>query len=329
MNRKNKTLRMLIISYLILMSQLNSVMAQGNVKLLQVYLPREITVKDNVLNLGDIGIVRGQELLVAKANEISLGKFSVPGQEIIISRNMVLSRLACSEIPASKVNLTGAEKTIVKQQHKIIRTEELINLASSYLKKNSPDSSIFQFDCIRQPKDLILPGFEKEIELNPSLVKSPAKNQAKVHIDAYADGRLIGSQEVTFLLKYKCRQAVTLSELLPGTLISPSNVKIEEAISNNPEPLGWSVPYGLVARRRMPADTVIRTGMAGPAKPAVIIKRNQNVVIRIDMDGLLVTAMGKSMQDGRTGEYIKVKNIDSQRIILVKVKDNGTVEPIF
>jgi flagella basal body P-ring formation protein FlgA len=35
------------------------------------------------------------------------------------------------------------------------------------------------------------------------------------------------------------------------------------------------------------------------------------------------------MQEGRAGEYIKVRNLDSQRMILAKVNEDGTVEPIF
>ncbi|NQT03198.1 MAG: hypothetical protein HQ580_14315, partial [Planctomycetes bacterium] len=75
---------------------------------LQIYLPREITIKDNHLSLGQIGIIRGNESLAAKASKIALGRISVPGQKIVIDREMVLSRLVCNGIPASKVTLTGA-----------------------------------------------------------------------------------------------------------------------------------------------------------------------------------------------------------------------------
>ncbi len=65
------------------------------------------------------------------------------------------------------------------------------------------------------------------------------------------------------------------------------------------------------------------------AKTAARIGRNESVVIRVEMPGLVVTAMGKTMQDGHTGEHIKVRNLDSQRIILCRVNEDGTVEPIL
>jgi flagella basal body P-ring formation protein FlgA len=42
-----------------------------------------------------------------------------------------------------------------------------------------------------------------------------------------------------------------------------------------------------------------------------------------------VTALGKAMQTGQEGEYIKVRNMDSQRIILCKVNQDRTVEPVL
>jgi len=69
--------------------------------------------------------------------------------------------------------------------------------------------------------------------------------------------------------------------------------------------------------------------MVGQVKHEPIVKRNQNVIIRIDRLGLEVTAIGKTMQQGIAGEYIKVRNVDSQRIILAKVNEDGTVEPVF
>jgi flagella basal body P-ring formation protein FlgA len=43
----------------------------------------------------------------------------------------------------------------------------------------------------------------------------------------------------------------------------------------------------------------------------------------------MITAVGKTMQDGRAGDYIKVRNADSQRIILARISEDGSVEPVL
>ena len=296
---------------------------------LQVYLPREVAIKDDTARLGQVSILRGRQSLVAKASEIALGRISVPGQKIIIDRAMVLSRLACNGIAASKVKLSGAEKITVEQQQRIIKGSEFIELASSFLEENPPAGSVCQLNPIRIPKDLVVPGAGKDIKLSPRLVRSGARNRAKVQIIVLSDGKEAGKREVTFRLKYNCRRAVTVVEIDAGGVISPENVKIEDTISNYPEPGNWTAPYGLIAKRRLAANTVVGPHTVGLREPEVIIKRNQTVLIRIERPGILVTAIGKSMQEGGAGEYIKVRNIDSQRIILAKVNEDGTVEPTF
>jgi len=299
---------------------------------LKLYLPREVTIKDDTIRLGEISIIGnnpGKGGIADKANNIALGRITMPGQEIVIDRTMILSRLACNGIPASKVILTGAEKITVRKQQKIIKGSEFVELASAFLKKNPPAGSACQWDAIRIPRDLAVPEKSKDIKLSPRLVRGTAKNQARVRVAILQNGKKTGECEVTFRLKFNCHRAVTLVSIDAGEVISPNNVKIESFISSHPEALDWKPPYGLIAKRPLPANTTLGPHMVGPLKPAVIVGRNQNVVIRIETPLLLVTAIGKTLQEGRAGEYIKVRNLNSQRIILAKVKEDGTVEPVF
>ena len=312
---------------------------------LQIYLLREVTIKDSCLGsqtrnnafgvplrLGQVGIIRGnppEDGLAAKASEIILGQISIPGQEIVIDRQMVLSGLARNGIPTSKVTLTGAEKITVRQQRQTISSGEFVTLASSFLERNPPGASVCQWNPIRTPKDFVIGEMDKDIRFSPRLVQSSARSQARVEIGVLSGGKRIGVREVTFRLKYNCHRAVALADIPTGAVISPENVKIEKTVSDYPEPVNWRSPYGLLAKRPLSASTVLRPHMVGPLKSPIIVKRNQNVVIRIQRPGLLVTAIGKTMQEAHAGEYIKVRNADSQRIILARVNEDGTVEPVF
>jgi len=331
----NKTVNIFVVIFLLGLAYTSRASVSCKIKTaktesaIEIYLPREITIDHNAPSLGQVSIIRGDKSLVAKASKIALGRISQPGQEIIIDRPTVLSRLACNGIPGAKVILTGAEKITIRQHQEIINGVEFVKLASSFLEKNLPHRSVYQPDPTRIPDDLILPSDSKDIRFVPSLLSSGAKNKAKIKIDVLVSGKKVGTREVTFRLKYNNRQAVTVVDLTEGDVVSPKNIRIENILSDYPEDASWSVPYGLVARRSLPANTVIQPNMVGPVKHEAIVKRNQNVIIRIDRPGLEVTAIGKTMQQGSAGEYIKVRNVDSQRIILAKVNEDGTVEPVF
>jgi flagella basal body P-ring formation protein FlgA len=324
----NKKVNIIVIMFLLLPVNSNADNTKKD-SALQIYLPREITIKDKHLSLGQVGIIRGQESLVAKASKIALGQISAPGQKIVIDREMVLSRLACNGIPVWKVTLTGAETITIKQQERTIRSDEFIKLASSFLEKNPPGISVCGFNPIRIPRDFIITGTGKDISFSPRLVSSRTINQAKVEISINSGGKKIGQCEVIFRLKYNCRQAVTKVNIPAGAVISHENVKIEKITSNYPESVDWKPPYGLIVKRQIPAKTVLHPNMLGPVKSPIITKRNQKVVIRIDMPGFSITAFGKAMQDGRAGDYIKVRNVDSQRIILAVINEDGSVKPAF
>lgn len=311
--------------------KINSEVVKGQIEKpnIQVHLPREIKINGRTLSLDQIAVVRGDVSLAAKANEIVMGRFSMPGQEIVFDRSTILSRLACNGIDASKVTLTGAEKITVKRQQKVIRGREFVDVARSFLMKNPPAGSLCNVEPMMIPEDLFVSEAIRDTKLVPSTIKSISKSCARVQITVFADGKQIETREVVLRLKYDYRRAVTLVELDAGQILSPENIKIEKVTSNYPEPLNWRAPYGFVTRRFIDANTVVQPGMISSVKPQVLLERNKTVLIRFENHGLLVTAVGKTMQKGSLGEYIKVRNIDSQRIILAKIKEDGTVEPVF
>lgn len=296
---------------------------------LQIYLPREVAIDSSAVRLGQVSIIRGKDSLVAEAGEISLGRISMPGQKVVIDRSIVLSRLTCSGIPASKVKFSGAEEITVKRQEQVITGGEFVELAGEFLKKSLPADTVCQIEPIQTSKDFIIPKQGGDMKFIPRLAKSSSANLAKVQIVVFQGDKQIGVSEITFRLKFNCREAVTLVNIPAGVVISPENTEIKNTVSDYPQDDAWRSPYGLVAACRLPANTVLRPHMVSQAKPEVIIKRNQNVMIRIESAGLLVTAIGKAIQDGRAGEYIKVRNTDSQRIILARVNEDGTVVPVF
>ena len=302
---------------------------------LQIYLPREITIENDVPNLGQVAIIRGEEGLTAKAEQVTLGRISAPGQKIIVDRSTVLSRLASSGIPTSEVTFTGAERTTVSQQHQIIKGEEFVARALAFLEQNPPEASICQYSPVRIPQGLILPAINEDIRLSPCIAKSNIRNQVKVSVSVISGNVEIDVREVAFGLKYNCRRLTTTVDVPKGTVINAENTKVEKFVSDYPEPANWTVPYGFVTKRQLPANTVISKNMIGPAdvvapaRQPALLKRNQSVVIKIDSLGLSITAIGRAMEDGRVDEYIKVQNVDSQRIILAKVNEDGSVEPVF
>jgi flagella basal body P-ring formation protein FlgA len=296
---------------------------------LQIHLPREVTVQGNLLTLGQISVVRGDPTLVATATQVALGQFSMPGQKTILDRPTILSRLASQGIAGERVRLTGAEAVTVRRWQKIISADEFVDMGKTFLRQHPPGPAICETLPTVKPKELVLPGQSEDLQVTPRFVRTALRGFVTVQITVTSAGKECGVREITFRLRYQGHRVVTAKEIPEGTVLTPENVKVETIMSDVPEPAGWKPPYGLVAAHTLAADTEIRGETANAAQTPVAVLRNETVVIRIQRPGLMVTALGVALDEGRTGEYVKVRNADSNRVIICKVNTDGTVEPML
>lgn len=296
---------------------------------LLVHLPREISVETSRFNLGQIGIIQGKSQLCEKADKITLGRISLPGQKVSIDRAVILSRLASNGISGTEVTITGAEKTVVTQKHNIIESEQIIEAAKSFLSNRLSSGSLREIKAVTKPDDMLIPRENERWKLSTRLLSGAGKKRARVRVQVVNGDTILGTRLITLRMKYNRPRAVASVQIPAGTMLTRDNVSIEQVVSDTPGAADWKPPYGSIARRAIDANSVIASDMLRTERAEVVIKRNETVSIRVEMPGLLVSALGKALQKGRSGEYIKVRNVDSRRIILVKVAQDGTVRPVF
>ncbi len=295
---------------------------------LQIYLPREITVNSDHPLLGDVAVIQGSEALAAKAQAIPLGRFSSAGQKITLDKNVITAGLATHGIRGWQLTFTGANEVTISQKHLAICGQDFADKALAYLTENPPHISVCKYTLAQTPQDLILTDANDNIKLTASIA-SNINSQVKVLVSVFRDEKELGSREVAFSMKYTCKKAVAAADIPAGTILNAENVKVDIFVSNQPQAINWTPPYGLAAKKLLSANSEITMNMLEVVKPPVILQRNQNVLIKVEKLGLVVTAIGRTMQEGRTGDFIKVQNLSSQRVIIATVKEDGSVEPVF
>jgi flagella basal body P-ring formation protein FlgA len=303
----------------------------GGEKGLRIYLPREIVVSGETIELGEIGIVQGSESEVDTAQGIGLGRFALGGQQIVVDRGTILSRLASEGIKASEVSISGAERVTVRRHERIIESEHFVEAARAFLKRQSVYSSASSIEPMLKPKDLVLGDSGGAISLVVKEVRYGNKFKPKVCVSVLEDGVNKGECEIVFKLVYACRRAIAQVNIPVGTVIRSEHIKIETVENSAPEPSGWSEPYGMVAKRLIKAGDVVSAKVAGPPVAPILIKRKQQVFLKIEKGGLYISALGEALEDGKVGDYIRVRrglNRDA-RIVVGCVKADGTIEPVF
>lgn len=295
---------------------------------LHVHLPRAVRVSGSKLRLGDLGVIRGTDaVLVRKASDIAMGRSPWSGEKIVIDRRTILSRLATSGISRESVRLTGAQEIVVTRDETVFEANRLVQLAEAFLKNKPPGTEGCHWRLLRKPKDLLVPAAE-DIQLKPRLGSNPTGGGACVKIAATSGGHEIGVATVLFRRVYAVRQLVATANIPSGGVITRENTKVA-LVSAPRKPPEWKSPYGMICVQAVRAGGVIRPGLLRALRPAVIVRRNKIVEMRIQGVGFIIVAKGQALQDGRLGELIKVRNIDSKRIVIARVAFDGTVNPIY
>lgn len=298
---------------------------------LRIYLPQEVRVDGDSAELGHVGILLGEAALIEKAQSISLGTFTVEGQAMQVDRNTILSRLASSGIRPGQVQLLGAETVRIGRHEVTLSADRIVAYAQRYLEKRLAETKPAELNVIRPPQPLVLSTDGGAAELAVTDDTQQGGGVRKIRVSVLQNGQPVGAEDVYFSVRYAVRRIVAAEELMPGTVLTSENVRVESVSSDQPEPNGWAVPYGMATRRRIAAEAVITDALLEAKQEPIVIRRRQNVLVRLDNGALLISATGEAMDDGRVGEIIRVRRGQrpNERTIVCRVQADGTVEPIL
>ncbi|MHC5179062.1 MAG: flagellar basal body P-ring formation chaperone FlgA [Planctomycetota bacterium] len=305
----------------------------GNPQKIRIYLPKDKTLESEVVELGKIALVLGDDDILPLVNELQLGKFSVHGQEIRIDRKTILSRLASMGIKSSWVTFNGAERISVCRDESTITTDRFVDAARDYLGQQLSAEQIETLKLTRPIKAYPLDDRGESVTLKAISSTRRSDRIKYVTVQVIRDGVELGRRELSFSVQYPSVRLIAKQALSAGELISPENTKAEKYMSDVPAQPSVASIYGMAAKRDIAGGTTITEKMAKYKEPPVLIKKRQKVILKLDTGGLLVSAPGEAAEDGRVGDIIPVQRGSRQtrdlKIVLGKVMPDGTVRPVL
>lgn len=295
----------------------------------RIYLPRSRVVSSPKITLEDIAYISSQDMdLAENVRAVTLGRAPFPGEKITLSRRVILSRLATSGIYPPDIRITGANDVHIRRDSSTVAAEDFIHAAEAFVKSRFSNEGV-SWRLARKPAELNIAG-QVKVDLLCSEAKSSAGEQFRVVVSVIgkASGKEIGKRELLFKLKYHSQRAVAISDIAPGQVVTADNTRVE-AIVVDRKPAEFGLPFGLKAIKRIQRGAVILAGMVVRPKPAVLVKRNRTVRIKVIGPAWQITTLGVALQNGRFGDAIRVRNIDSKRIIVARVDKHGDVVPVM
>jgi len=296
----------------------------------RIYLPRAVKVAGESLRLGALGVVLCDDGPTdSRVCATPLGRAPWPGESIVVTRKTILSCLAGRGVPPTRVRISGAQQVTVSRDERTLSAKKLMGLAEAFLqKKPAPADKGCIYKIVRKPQDLTVPG-GGQLDVTCRRSAQAAAGRLTVTVTVCREGKQLGLREVLYQRMVPVRKAVASCPIPAGTMLTEKNVEIQTSYDKRPAPVAFTPPYGQLARRQLAAGSVIRASMTAEKKPNLVIRRNQMVRLRVQGSGLLITGVGQALQEGRPGDLIKVRNVDSKRTITGLVAFDGAVEPLF
>ena len=279
------------------------------------------------IQLGEVCVLHGPADLLAKAAPVAMGRAPWSGEELMLSREVVLARLATAGVPAAQVRFLGAAKVAIVRDEMLMDSRELVEAALAHLESNlpAPRGAAYRLEG-NAPQRARCPRAWNAGSSPAARRLSPAARRSNVAVSIEGKELAVRTLRVPPGLSAQAgggRQGHRRRRR-PGARQHPHR----DDAGRYAVLRGAARPDGHGGGRRHPGRHG-RPAEPDEGRPAVLlVRRNQTVVMRIQGDGFTITAVGQAMQDGRLGDLILVQNVDSKRVVTAQVQEDGSVSPI-
>jgi len=292
-----------------------------------VKLHEQAQVSTPFTTLGDIAAITpaGPETDIWAKRRVS--RSPEPGKSKILQSSSIIASLRHIR-DAQDIHWNGADHITVTRLGVQISKERMKRIVAEFIGNNIkklPDADI-RFTSVRVPENIILPTGKLEYTVIPS--KPGILGSSSFSIIFKVDGKTVKNCTVHGKLAAMAEIATAAVNVRKGRIITADQIElIRKDITNLDTPyFAVHQAVGLLAKRS------IRSGRALDShnvEPPPVIRKGEPVKIIADKGTLQISTNGIAIMDGRPGDYIRVKNISSSKLVYCRVDAPGIVSVEF
>jgi flagella basal body P-ring formation protein FlgA len=250
-------------------------------------------VSDDALVLLDqiAQINGGPDKLRHRIAKLDISEFKLGAAHVAINQEQVRFRLLLAGIDASRFRLLGARRTVIVASDEPITRRTILAAAEHKLREkylgDAANVTITPAGSVVVPAVTTKPGDQIRLEAK---VKAAAAYVGPVRVD------------VAVMVNGKTR------EVVPVVL----EITVPEESAQDPVRTGQGVRQ---------AHALVPASSAGE----ILVKARDSVRIIANIGSARVEATGEAMEDGRAGQVIRVRNVESNRVVRGRVETSGVI----
>ncbi len=298
----------------------------------EINLLDRVILNEKTVTFSDVATVTGDDVdLVNKINKIEIGSTPWPNNTRKIGVDFMKMRLKFSNVKISDVVFNNAKSVEVSVESTKITGLEIAQKAKEYLLSIlSVADRETTIELVRFPVDQWVPRKKSEVYLDVSLVDSN-KDRGNIDLIVSATSNSIPLFKVPVNFKVRVFEYVAISKKRIGRHrnLTRENIFIDKRETTKMRGIAFSSMENLVGKmttKVIQPNTILTEGIV-EIPPTI----TQGSLIRmfIKANGFKIVTKGIAQQTGNTGEVIKVKNLDSKKILYGKIIDSDKVQIVF
>ncbi len=298
----------------------------------EINLLDRVILNEKTVTFSDVATVTGDDVdLVNKINKIEIGSTPWPNNTRKIGVDFMKMRLKFSNVKISDVVFNNAKSVEVSVESTKITGLEIAQKAKEYLLSIlSVADRETTIELVRFPVDQWVPRKMSEVYLDVSLVDSN-KDRGNIDLIVSATSNSIPLFKVPVNFKVRVFEYVAISKKRIGRHrnLTRENIFIDKRETTKMRGIAFSSMENLVGKmttKVIQPNTILTEGIV-EIPPTI----TQGSLIRmfIKANGFKIVTKGIAQQTGNTGEVIKVKNLDSKKILYGKIIDSDKVQIVF
>ncbi len=295
---------------------------------LNIVVKSKVSVRGEKIYLDDIARIKGERTITQGIGSICLGSSPRPGSTRALKGERISTILRSKRFWPADATITVPETVEVTRRGQIVSRERYKDLFYRYVSDHIGDNADFSISNFKVTGNRSVP-----------------EGAVTLKIADNGDRKMLGRISVTSFVYVDARSAqrVTLSgwvNLFKGVPCAVRTLKRDEVASENDIKIIRKdisrLPLNIVSdakevigkrlKHSVRSGEYLRENMF---ENVPVVNKGDQVVIVAESGAFRVTAIGKTLEKGCSGDIIRVKNSMSKKIISAQIIDASTVRVRF
>ncbi|MEM1453101.1 MAG: flagellar basal body P-ring formation chaperone FlgA [Planctomycetota bacterium] len=292
-----------------------------------VVLPAEATSSGLEISVAEVAAkIEGDDAaLVASVRSASLGYAPAPGFHRTLRADLVQASLRRS-LPGVDVTVTGAPRCRVTPETVVVTGESIRAAASKAMR-----AALVGLDAEATAEGIVAPIQVPASDVPPRIevpldLRTVFPGVRSVPVEIWIGDKLYRSVHVTYRVAVWQRRAVLTRAVNVGEPLAPGMFeerRIPVADGAALRALGRTEIAGAVALRALPAGSTV---LERDVHREVVVRRGDQVSVRVKKGPISVSDVGVAQADGRVGERVAVSLRSTGRELVAVVRGRRTLE---